>query len=289
MVIAAFFVCHWVLAVFFQSFFHHRYGAHRMFTMSRGWERFFYLAAYVTQGSSFLDPRGYGILHRLHHAFSDGARDPHSPQNHPNVWAMMWATKYEYDRYAHHGELPEARFLGGLPSWPALDRIGQSWASRVAFMGLYVWFYAAFATAWWQFLLLPVHFMMGPVHGAIVNWCGHRYGYRNFSLADQSRNSLIVDLVCAGELYQNNHHKYSMSPDFAARWFEFDTTYAVMRVFAWLGIIEFGAHTQRMRLTERAIARAGEAGVAQACATMPSIDDSPVVAMVDEPVATSDL
>ena len=26
---------------------------------------------------------------------------------------------------------------------------------------------AAIATAWWQFLLLPVHWVMGPIHGAI--------------------------------------------------------------------------------------------------------------------------
>ena len=52
-----------------------------MFTMSKGWERFFYLCTYVTQGSSFLSPRGYAILHRMHHAFSDTPKDPHSPPN----------------------------------------------------------------------------------------------------------------------------------------------------------------------------------------------------------------
>lgn len=255
MAVAVFFASHWLLSVFFQSFFHHRYGAHRMFTMSKGWERFFYLGSYLTQGSSFLDPRGYAILHRQHHAWSDSARDPHSPHHHPNVFAMMWATKHRYDDYAHNGVMPEARFLGGLPSWPALDRIGQNWASRFIFMGLYVWFYVAFATAWWQFLLLPMHFVMGPIHGAIVNWCGHRYGYRNFATTDRSRNSLIVDAITGGELYQNNHHKFPMSPSFAFRWFELDSTYMVMRVLSMLGIIEFAPHVQRMRAPERADGR----------------------------------
>ena len=50
MAIAIFFIAHWQLSVFFQTFFLHRYGAHRMFTMSKGWERFFYLCTYVTQG-----------------------------------------------------------------------------------------------------------------------------------------------------------------------------------------------------------------------------------------------
>ena len=80
--------------------------------------------------------------------------------------------------------------------------------------------YFYFATAWWTWLLLPAHYLMGPVHGAIVNWCGHKYGYRNFDNGDASRNTLIFDSVTCGELFQNNHHKYAMSPNFAARWFE---------------------------------------------------------------------
>ena len=54
--IALFFVLHWQLSVFCQSFYLHRYGAHRMFSMSKGWERFFHLLTYLTQGASFLSP-----------------------------------------------------------------------------------------------------------------------------------------------------------------------------------------------------------------------------------------
>jgi stearoyl-CoA desaturase (delta-9 desaturase) len=87
---------------------------------------------------------------------------------------------------------------------------------------------------------------MGAVHGAIVNWSGHRYGYRNFPTDDVSRNSLPVDFLTAGELYQNNHHKYPMSSNFAVRWFELDTTYQIMRVLNWLGVIDMkGAQVAR--------------------------------------------
>src|SRR5271165_842150 len=115
MIIIAFFVLHWQASVFFQTFFQHRYGAHRMYTMGKGWERFFYLCAYVAQGPSFLVPRAYGILHRMHHAFSDTPKDPHSPANHPNVMAMMLATKKTYDDFAYDRVQPETRFDGGLP------------------------------------------------------------------------------------------------------------------------------------------------------------------------------
>ena len=244
MEIAVFFVGHWVLSVFCQSFFQHRYAAHRMFTMSKGWERFFYLFTYLCQGSSFLVPRGYAILHRMHHAYSDTPKDPHSPRNHGNPVAMMAATRGLYHGFAHKEVEPEKRFDGGLPEWPALDALGRSWFGRLAWVGAYVGFYVVFATAWWQFLLLPIHFVMGPVHGAIVNWCGHMYGYKNFDTGDDAKNTLFFDFVTMGELFQNNHHQYGQSPSFASRWFEIDPTYVVMRGLSAIGIIDLGASPQ---------------------------------------------
>jgi stearoyl-CoA desaturase (delta-9 desaturase) len=245
--IAIFFVLHWQASVFFQTFFLHRYGAHRMFTMSKGWERFFLLCTYVTQGSSFLSPRGYAILHRMHHAYSDTPKDPHSPLNFANVGTMMLATKRQYDDFAYRRVEPEPRFAAGLPDWPALERLGQSWVGRIAWGGAYTVFYFAFATHWWMFLLLPFHFIMGPIHGAIVNWCGHKYGYKNFDNGDASRNTLVFDFVTLGELFQNNHHKFGMSPNFAVRRFELDPAYVAMRVMNALGIIDMsGAQVAKL-------------------------------------------
>jgi stearoyl-CoA desaturase (delta-9 desaturase) len=248
-IILVFLVLHWQLSVFFQSFFLHRYGAHKQFTMSKGWERFFHLCTYISQGSSFLSARGYAILHRMHHAFSDTPKDPHSPENYPNVFVMMLATKRRYDAFAYRREEPEARFDGGTPDWPLLDRLSQSWIMRFAWMAVYALFYWKFATHPWMWALLPIHFVMGPIHGAIVNWCGHRYGYRNFDLGDVSRNTLAFDFVTAGELFQNNHHKFAMSPNFAARWFEIDPTYLVMKAMHSLGIIDMKG-AQRIRWEE---------------------------------------
>src|SRR5262249_17357893 len=163
---AVFFIVHSTLSVFSQTFFLHRYGAHRMFTMSKGWERFFYLLTYVTQGSSFLVPKGYAVLHRQHHAFSDTPKDPHSPRNFKNVAAMMWATKKKSHDLAHGIVEPEPRFAGGYPEWKAIDKLGQSWVMRIAWGAAYTLFYIAFAKHAWQFALVPLHWVMGPIHGA---------------------------------------------------------------------------------------------------------------------------
>lgn len=234
-----FFVGHWLACVFFQSFFQHRYAAHRMYTMSPRVERFMHLMTYLVQGSSYLSPRGYAILHRQHHAFSDSEKDPHSPWFHKNLFTMMMHTKHRYDAYAYRREEPEARFLGGYPEWKFVDEtLGQSWLMRLFWAGLYSVPYFLFATQVWQWALLPVHWVMGPVHGAIVNWAGHKYGYQNFDNRDESRNSLPIDVLTMGELFQNNHHKYGMSPNFAARRFEIDPTWQVMKVLAKLRLID---------------------------------------------------
>jgi len=228
-----FFAGHWLLSVLMQSLFQHRYAAHRMYLMGPRTERVLHLLTWLLQGSSYLNPRAYAILHREHHAFSDGARDPHAPGSHTNAFSMMWSTKERYSDYAHDRRKPEARFDGGTPEWPALERVADWWPVRVLFGVLYGCFYLAFATHAWQLvLMLPFHFVMGPLHGAIVNGCGRKYGYRNVDNGGKSRDTLPFDFLTMGELFQNNHHKYAQSPDFAARWFEIDPGWQVLRLLA---------------------------------------------------------
>ncbi|SDE13063.1 stearoyl-CoA desaturase (delta-9 desaturase) [Pedobacter soli] len=209
-----------------------------MFKMERFWERFFYLVLLISQGSSFLNPRAYAILHRMHHAYSDTEKDPHSPHFFKDVFGMMIATKNMYMNYLHFKIQPEPAFQGNYPEWPLVDRIGDSWFWRIGCGLFYIWFYVAFANHWWMFLLLPIHFLMGPLHGAIVNWCGHKYGYSNHDNEDHSKNSLPWDFLLMGELFQNNHHKKPNSPNFATKWWEFDPTYPVMKVLHWMRIIK---------------------------------------------------
>lgn len=209
-----------------------------MFKMEPFWEKFFYSVLLVSQGSSFLNPRAYAILHRMHHAYSDTEKDPHSPHFFGDVFGMMIATKNMYMDYLQHKIQPEPAFQGNYPEWPLVDKIGNSWLWRISCGLFYIGFYVMFANHWWLFLLLPIHFLMGPLHGAIVNWCGHKYGYSNHDNDDHSRNSLPWDFLLMGELFQNNHHKKPNSPNFASKWWEFDPTYPMMKVMHWLRIIK---------------------------------------------------
>ena len=59
-------------------------------------ERVFHFLTFFFQGSSFLNPRAYAIMHREHHAYSDTEKDPHSPHFFTDVFQMMWRTAQSY-------------------------------------------------------------------------------------------------------------------------------------------------------------------------------------------------
>jgi stearoyl-CoA desaturase (delta-9 desaturase) len=210
-----------------------------MFRMSERWEKVFFILTYIFQGSSFLNPRAYAIMHRMHHAFSDTERDPHSPKYFRSVFGLMWKTKQVYLDLIHNKIKPGENFSKNIPVWDKFEEFSNSWWHRILWGAGYTLFYVFFATQWWMFFLLPVHFLMGPIHGAIVNWAGHKYGYQNFKdTNDHSQNTLFADFLTMGELFQNNHHKYPSRVNFAVKFLEFDPTYPFILLLKWLGIIQ---------------------------------------------------
>ncbi|HTN46325.1 MAG TPA: acyl-CoA desaturase [Flavipsychrobacter sp.] len=241
MFIFLFFIAIWYLSLFSQTFFQHRYAAHGAFKMSRGWERVFFIIAYITQGSSYMSPRAYAIMHRYHHAYTDTEKDPHSPSYSSNVFSMMWRTRTFYQNIIKGRMDVEPRFSKNLPEWAALDRFANSLVSRVLWVVVYILIFAFYSTSVWLWLLLPVVITMGAFHGAIVNWFAHKYGYVNFSLKNTSMNLFFIDFLMLGESYHNNHHKHPSSINFGRKWHEIDPMYPVIRLLAWLRIIQLSA------------------------------------------------
>lgn len=236
--IIIFFLCHWFLSLFFHSFFLHRYASHKMYSTSKKWEKVFYLNTWIVLGSSYPVPRAYGVLHRMHHEYSDTEEDPHSPHFFKDIWGLMIYTAIIFGNILKGKNISDAKFTKAyLPKWKRLDRIGNHIFTRFLFSPGYTLFYIYFAPNYWFFFLLPVHFLMGPIHGAIVNWCGHKYGYRNYQNDDHSRNSSPWGIIMMGELFQNNHHYEKDNANFARKWFEFDLTFLLMRVLHRLRVI----------------------------------------------------
>lgn len=236
--ILVFFLLHRYISVFFQSFFHHRYAAHAMFVMKKWRERVFHFLAWATQWTSYLVPSAYAVLHRLHHKHSDTIDDPHSPIFFQDIFGLMNRTRKIYMDIMYNNKYVD-QFSKNYPTRNRLDKRGQSRSARLMRGLIYIGVYVLLWAQWWMYLLLPIHFLMSPVHGAIVNRAWHMIGYRNHGTDDHSRNTLAIDILTVWELFQNNHHNNGSNPQFANKRREVDPTYEVMRVLARLRIIRF--------------------------------------------------
>ena len=238
MLVLAIFAAHWFLSLFTQTFFHHRYASHQQFTMTKGWERFFFLLSFIFQGSSYLSPRAYGAMHRMHHAYADTEKDPHSPQYDANFFSMMLRTRLVYNSI-FDGEMElEEKFTKDLPSWRTFDVFASNNATRVSWILVYIMIYMLIGPAWYLYLLIPIHVVMGPFHGVIINWFAHEIGYVNFKVHDTSKNLFPIDILMLGEGLHNNHHRHAGRPNFAWKKWEFDPTYPVILFFNAVGIIK---------------------------------------------------
>jgi len=205
--------------------------------MNYFWEKTFFFLTFLVQGSSFLQPAAYGAMHRKHHSFSDTKKDPHSPVWSNNIFSFMWETFKEYRNLSTQFLIDESK-SSDLPRWRFIEVLGESMIVRIFFVSLYSLFYWTYAPSVWFFLLIPFHIFMGPIHGFIVNWFGHKNGYRNHpELSDNSKNTLPVDLLKMGELYQNNHHISPIKLKFSHRWFELDLGYLFIKALNTLKVI----------------------------------------------------
>lgn len=233
-----FFIGHWYLSIFAQTFFHHRYAAHSTFSMSKFWEKFFHLFSFIAQGSSYLSPYTYGVMHRMHHAFADTKKDPHSPLNDGNPISMMLKTRKIYNAIDRGKVIIDEKFLKGVPKWKSFELFASNNYIRVLWIAFYLLVYQLFDAHWALYFLIPIHILMGPFHGVIINWYAHRFGYRNYEVADTSKNLIPVDVLMMGEGLHNNHHKFGGRANFGTKWFEFDPTYYIILLLNKLKVIK---------------------------------------------------
>jgi len=238
MMVITLIVIHWYISLFFQTFFLHRYASHNLYKMSPAWEKIFFFLTFIFQGSSFLHPGAYAMMHRKHHKYADTIEDPHTPQLVNNIFEFNKKTFVEYRKIVNQFNRGEIN-LKDVPRWPLLERLGDYYSTRILFILAYMMLYWIFSPSIWYFVFIPLHVFMGPIHGFIVNWFGHLIGYRNFNdLEDHSQNTLPVDFLMMGELYQNNHHKEPTRSNFSHKWFEVDLGYLIALLLQKMNIIQ---------------------------------------------------
>ena len=233
-------IIHWYTSLFFQTFFLHRYSAHKHFTMSPFWEKVFYILSWITQGFTALSPHVYGKLHRLHHAYADTEKDVHSPKYDKTLVAMMRKTDKIFRGIKHGRIVLEEKFCKNLPYWGFMEKYAYSLGARILWAGIYVTIYYMVVpfTALWLWAFFPLHFIMTPLQGVVINWFAHKIGYRSFDVTDTSTNLMPFDLITMGEGYHNNHHAHSGNANFSQKWYEIDLSYPAIALLDAIGVIK---------------------------------------------------
>ena len=177
--------------------------------------------------------------HRKHHAHSDQEGDPHSP--HEGAWwsHMLWLTAGKTrEHYQAHVErwapdLLKEPFLRFLTKtfllWHVLAGGAlflTGWLTGGVYMGFSLMTWGLFARL--VFVLHSTWF---------VNSASHMWGYRNYETTDDSRNNWWVALITYGEGWHNNHHAWPRMAKHGHKWWEFDATFALVRVLQRLGLV----------------------------------------------------
>ena len=217
---------------------HHRYFSHKTYSTSRFGQ--FLLALWagttVQRGSLW-----WAYHHRHHHQHSDGPEDAHSPHVHGFLWSHIgWITSRnnfptDYSKIKDLAKFPELVWLNRfdlvVPILYAFSMFG---------LGAALEHYApALHTNGWQMLVwgffVSTTFLF---HGtACINSMAHLMGKRRYKTDDDSRNSFILAIICLGEGWHNNHHRYQSATRNGFYWWEIDPTYYGLKLMSWTGFI----------------------------------------------------
>jgi stearoyl-CoA desaturase (delta-9 desaturase) len=185
----------------------HRYYSHKSFELNFVIKWLFSTIALLAGRGSIL---GWVYLHRLHHAYSDEVKDPHSPHN----------LGYKLFGFGHMKKQEGEMKIFLVKELMTPEQL--------------------FIHKWYMLLLLPVVITIGLIDMQFLYWSwivpamliqlstsnfnyfGHTHGYRNYETKDQSRNNALLWPIILGEAWHNNHHGDAKNYSTKQKYWEID-------------------------------------------------------------------
>ena len=208
---------------------YHRLLTHRGFKAPKFVEYFLTFCGTLGLQSGAIN---WVATHRMHHAFTETEKDPHSPRT-GTYWSHMgWIFRGTAQNQ------PEALQLRYAPDLMK-DKVH-------VFMSKYYWVTPIIAGAilfaiggismvLWGSILRQV---IGWHSTWLVNSATHLWGTRRFETRDDSRNNALVAALTFGEGWHNNHHANPRSAKHGLTWFEFDVNWVQIKFLEKLGLVK---------------------------------------------------
>ena len=207
---------------------YHRLHTHRGFKTHRWFEYFLAICGTLTLEGG---PIFWVATHRLHHQYSDQPEDPHSPRV-SGFWAHIgWIL---FGESSHNDTVRMSRYAPDLGKDPF-----YRWLTTYHWVPLTVLGFSLLAIGGWGLVnwAIFLRVVVGLHSTYLVNSATHMWGRRRFATSDDSRNLWWVALVTFGEGWHNNHHAHPVSSRHGLAWYEFDSTWLLLKALRAVGMV----------------------------------------------------
>jgi stearoyl-CoA desaturase (delta-9 desaturase) len=224
--LAAMLIGNWIVISLGIGLGYHRLLTHRSFKAPK-WLEY----ALTVFGSMAIqdDAPKWVATHRIHHAFTETDKDPHSTR--PGFfWAHLgWIVKGTAN---DHDEAVLKKYVPDLMK----DQFHVLFA-KFYYVPLIVSAFVFYAVGGWSMVLWGVFLrvVVGWHTTWFVNSLAHIFGKRPFTTKDDSTNNWFVALLTFGEGWHNNHHAFPTSARHGLKWYQFDMNWLTIRLFERLG------------------------------------------------------
>lgn len=220
----------------------HRLFTHQAFETNRGVQCVLVILGSMAVQGSLLK---WVALHRRHHQHSDREDDPHSPHHSGGsllgllrgFWHahLGWVFQPDPPNLSHYVQDLRrnglVRRLSALfPVWVAAGLLLPALLGGLLTLS---WMGVVLGLLWGGLARI---FLVHHVTWSVNSIC-HLWGRRPFATGDHSRNNWLLGLLALGEGWHNNHHAYPTSARHGLKWWQFDLSYGVIRLLAWVGLV----------------------------------------------------
>ena len=204
----------------------HRLLTHRGFKAPKWLE--YTLSIFATMSMQDA-PDKWVTTHRMHHAFVDTDKDPHSTRS-GFLWAQIgWVV---WGKAQDHDEATIKRYVPDLLKDKIHVLISRFYLVPIALSAVILFLVGGWPLVVWGVFARVV---FGWHTTWFVNSLSHLYGSRPHETGDYSTNNWFVAVLTFGEGWHNNHHMSPTSARHGLEWYQFDMNWIAIRIFEKLG------------------------------------------------------
>ncbi len=187
----------------------------------------------------------WAATHRSHHQHSDHEHDPHSPHAgrapgvvgfvkgflHAHMGWLFADLRADMKRYVPDllADKTTVRINSLFPLWVAL---GFAIPALIGGLVTMTWTGALLGLLWGGIVRLCA---LHHVTWSINSVC-HIWGKQDYASGDESRNNPIMGILAFGEGWHNNHHAFPASARHGLKWWQFDSSWVIIRTLEKLGL-----------------------------------------------------